>query len=107
MGAANFKTWAPQTVFRETTGCVGSVSRNLQGSLNHPTISEEGRKFLSDLLMKLSDRQLHDLFSVARVDKRSRNPRSKEPSASVDEWVDAFKRKRAEIAARRCPESAQ
>lgn len=107
VGAANFKTWAPQTVFRETTGCVGSVSRNLQGSLNHPTISEEGRKFLSDLLMKLSDRQLHDLFSVARVDKRSRNPRSKESPASVDEWVDAFKRKRAEIAARRCPESAQ
>ena len=107
VGAASFKTWAPQTVFREPTGCVGSVSRSFEGSLDHPTISEEGRKFLSDLLAQLSDRQLHDLFSVARVDKRSRNPRSNEPPASVDEWVDAFKRKRAEIAARRCPEPAQ
>lgn len=109
VGAADFTTWAPQTVFRpeEVTVCEGSVSRSLQGNLNHPVISEGGRKFLSDLLARLSDRQLHDLFSVARVDKRSRKPGSDEPPASVDEWVDAFKRKRAEIAARRCTEATQ
>ncbi len=107
IGAADFKTWAPQTVFREATGCEGSVSRSFEGTLNHPDISEGGRKFLSDLLARLSDRQLHDLFSVARVDKRSRHPGSDEPPATVDEWVDAFKRKRAEIATRRCPEVVQ
>jgi len=108
VGAADFKTWAPQTVFRpEAKGCEGSVSKSFDGTLNHPDISEEGRKFLSDLLGQLSDRQLHDLFSVARVDQRSRHPGSDEPPATVDEWVDAFKRKRAEIATRRCVEATQ
>jgi hypothetical protein len=104
VGAANFKMWAPQTVFRDKTGCVGSVSRNFQGNLNHPVISEAGRKFLADLLAQLSDRQLHDLFAVARVDQRSRNPGSNEPPASIDDWVQAFKRKREEITNRKCPE---
>lgn len=104
VGAANFKMWAPQTVFRDPTGCVGSVSRNFQGNLNHPVISEEGRKFLADLLAQLSETQLHDLFAVARVDQRSRNPGSDEPPASIDDWVQAFKRKREEITSRHCPE---
>jgi hypothetical protein len=104
VGAANFKTWAPQTVFRDEGKCVGSVSRSFTGTLNHPEISEGGRQFLSDLLEQLSDRQLHDLFEVARVDQRPRNPRRDDSPASVDEWVDAFKRKREEIKTRRCPE---
>jgi hypothetical protein len=35
---------------------------------------------------------------------RSRNPGSDEPPTGVDEWVQAFKRKRDEIANRHCPE---
>jgi hypothetical protein len=47
------------------------------------------------LLARLTDAQLHDLFTVARFTTR-------DPSATVDQWVAAFKRKREEIAARHC-----
>ena len=52
-------------------------------------------QFLVALLSQLSDRQIHDLFEVARVELRG---------TSADEWVRVFKRKRAEIAARHCTE---
>lgn len=107
VGAANFAEWAPQTVFREPTGCVGSVSRNFQGNLNHPVIGEAGRALLSSLLSRLSPGQIADLFTVSRVALRSRNPGSEEPPASVAEWAQAFDRKREEIRSRRCPEESR
>jgi hypothetical protein len=78
------------------------LSKSNTGTLDNPKISEAGRKFLADLLMQLTDRQLHDLFDVARVDRRSRRPDSAEPPATVDEWVAAFKHKRSEIVDNRC-----
>ena len=51
--------------------------------------------FLSELLARLTDAQLHSLFTVARFTTR-------DPSATVDQWVAAFKRNREEIAARHC-----
>jgi hypothetical protein len=38
---------------------------------------------------------LHDLFEVARFTER-------DPTATVDDWVTVFKRKRAEIVDRHC-----
>jgi hypothetical protein len=70
--------------------------------LGDPKISEEGRQFLADLLIQLTDEQLHDLFAVARVDQRSRKPDSNEPPASIDEWVAAFKHKRDAIVTNHC-----
>jgi hypothetical protein len=68
---------------------------SLSGSLSDPNIHEDGRVFLSNLLARLTDAQLHDLFTVARFTTR-------DPHATVDDWVAAFKRKRDEIAARHC-----
>jgi len=58
-------------------------------------VSEDGRRFLSGLLQELTDVQLVDLFAGARFDKR-RGPFA--PSSSVEEWVHAFKVRRAAIA---------
>jgi hypothetical protein len=102
VGAVSFKNWAPRSVWNDATGCVANVPRTIQGTLSHPHISEAGREFLAELLAQLSDKQIHDLFEVARVDKRSRNPGTDEPPASLDEWVQAFKRKREEITSRHC-----
>jgi len=104
VAAANFKNWALESVWKDKAGCVANVPRTLEGTLSHPHVSEGGRRFLADLLGQLSDQQLHDMFAVARVDKRSRHPGTSEPPASVDEWVQAFKRKRDEITSRRCSE---
>ena len=102
VGSVNFVEWSETPIWRDGDGCVGHMSKSMTGTLGDPPISEAGRKFLADLLVQLTDRQLHDLFEVARVDLRSRRPDTDEPPAGVDEWVAAFKHKRDEIAGRRC-----
>jgi hypothetical protein len=74
-------------------------------SRGNPQISEAGRAFLAGLLVQLSDAQLRDLFEVARVTRRSTDPAHDPdgPRATVDEWVKAFKSKRAQIVDHHCP----
>lgn len=104
-GSVNFTAWSKTPVWRDADTCVGHMSRSHTGTLGDPTISEAGRAFLAGLLIQLSDRQLADLFSAAKVDRRSRQPNAAEkpPGATVDEWVAAFKQKREEIVSKRCP----
>jgi hypothetical protein len=78
------------------------MSRSFTGSLGDPKIGEAGRAFLAERLSQLSDQQLQDLFEAAGVGARSRKPGSVESSASVVEWVAAFKHKRDEVVNRRC-----
>jgi hypothetical protein len=100
----NFDAWAKTPIWRDPGACVAHMSQSFSGTLGNPTISEAGRHFLADLLVQLSDRQLHDLFDVARVDRRSRDPNQAGlRPATVDEWVAAFERKRDEIVHHRCP----
>ena len=63
-------------------------------------ISEAGRKFLADLLAQLSDKQITDMFTAARVDRFHRHAERNPP---ISEWVRVFKKKRDEIAGARCP----
>lgn len=95
VAAVNFKEWSRQPIWKGATGCVGDLPGSWSGTLRNPTVGEAGRKFLSDLLAQLSDTQLHDLFDVSRFTER-------DPTATIDDWVNAFKHKRTEIADRRC-----
>ena len=95
LAAVNFKAWSRQPIWRGSTGCVGDLPRSWSGTLHDPHITEAGRQFLADLLVQLTDTQLHDLFDVSRFTER-------DPSATIDNWVNAFKQKRADIANRRC-----
>jgi hypothetical protein len=94
--------WASKRIWKDPALCVGELEGSMLGTMDDPTISEAGRKFLADLLSQLTDAQIADLFRVARADRRH-------PSAArhghdlVAEWVDVFKRKRAEIVDHRCP----
>ena len=102
-GSMNLAEWKSVPVFVGATGCIGNLEGSFTGTLKEPVISEEGRQFLSDLLMQLSDAQLRMMFEAARVELRPRAPESgRSGFPSVNEWVDVFKQKRAEIAARRC-----
>ena len=94
-GSVNFAEWSHTTVWTDSSSCIANIQKSMTGTLDHPVISEAGRRFLADLLVQLSDRQLHDLFDVARFQLRSGH--------STDEWVDAFKHKRDEVMNRRCP----
>jgi hypothetical protein len=102
VSSVNFDGWSKTGVWKDKKSCIGNISLSRTGTLEHPKISEAGRAFLAGLLVQLTDRQLHDLFDVARVELRSRKPGSGERPATVDEWVAAFKQKRDEIVNRRC-----
>jgi hypothetical protein len=94
-GAVNLKAWSGKSIWKDKSGCTGNMSKSMTGSLEDPKISEGGRKFLADLLTRLSDQQIHDLFDVARFTRR-------DAGTSVDDWVAAFKKKRDEITTRTC-----
>ena len=93
--AVNFQAWSGTPLWKDAKGCVAQLSKSYSGSLEHPKVSEGGRKFLADLLAQLTDGQLRDLFEVARFTKR-------DPHVSVDDWVRVFKQKRDDIANARC-----
>ncbi len=105
--SVSLDTWAKVPVWRDRDLCVAQLEGSFTGSLGDPKISEAGRAFLAGLLVQLTDAQIRDLFEAARVTLRSRGPSSDpskdEPPARVDEWVEAFKLKRAQIVDQRCP----
>jgi hypothetical protein len=99
--------WSQVPVWKDPARCVAELTGSFTGSFSSPTITEEGRAFLASLLVQLSDAQLRDLFVNARVKQRSSDPdahaEKDAPLARVDEWVTAFKQKRAQIVDQRCP----
>jgi hypothetical protein len=99
----HLKRWRETPVWKDGAGCVGNIKKSFTGTLDEPVISEAGRRFLADLLTQLSDQQLHDLFDVARVTLRVRDPgRARSGFPAIDEWVSAFKAKRDQIVSKRC-----
>jgi len=103
VGGVNLTAWRQAHVWKQPTGCTGNLPKSLTGTLDDPTISEDGRRFLANLLGQLSDRQVRDLFETARVELRLRAPGDASSGHSTAaEWADAFKEKVVEIASRRC-----
>ena len=101
LSSVNLKQWSEARLFKDDSkACVGALPESQTGTLDHPVIHEAGRKFLADLLMQLTDAQLHDLFEVARFPERTG---AASPAATADAWVAVFKVKRAEIVNRGCP----
>jgi hypothetical protein len=106
--SVSLSTWAQLPMWKDPARCVARLKGSFTGSLSDPTISEGGRAFLARLLVQLTDAQIRDLFEVARVTRRSHDPGSDPVEdgapARVDQWVTAFKAKRAQIVDRRCPQ---
>jgi hypothetical protein len=105
-GSMNLVEWSQTPVWKDPERCIGYLPKSQTGTLDNPAISEEGRQFLADLLVRLSDEQLRQLFQAARVGLRLRNPEDVFSGfATVDEWVAAFKAKRDQIVNLRCAAS--
>jgi hypothetical protein len=92
--------WETEAIWKDKARCVGNLKKSMQGTYGDPTISEAGRKFLADLLAQLTDKQINDMFTVARVNRYDEHPERNRPIA---DWVRAFNTKRAEIVNQRCP----
>jgi hypothetical protein len=100
----NLAAWSTTPVWKDAAACVGNLPKSATGTLENPTISEEGRQFLARLLTELSDAQIHSLFEGARFTLRVKNPEDPRSGfPTIDEWVAAFKQKRDEIVKRHCP----
>ena len=103
-GSVNLARWAEAPIWKpKENRCVARLSQSLSGSLHNPVISEAGRKFLLDSLAQLSDAQLNDLFETARLRNVPGNHRQGQPG--TPDWVAVFKKKRDEIASRRCEDT--
>ena len=101
--SVNLEAWRRTPVWQGDVGCVGNLPKSFTGTLDHPVISEEGRRFLANLLMQLSELQIHQLFEAARVQLRLRSPGDALSGFStIDEWADTFREKRSQIANRHC-----
>ena len=97
----NYQSWATRPLW-SGPGCEVHMEDMPFGgaTFGRVTIGEAGRRFLSDRLARLSDRQLRDLFTGARFPERQGG---RGPGGSADDWVRAFQGKAREIAMRTCP----
>jgi len=100
----DYEGWKSRKVWRNEKSCkarlvsVGGIFRS--STLHDPVISEEGRALLSDLLLKLSDAQIADLFRVSRIEQlhqKVKDGHDGEREVTIDDWVELFKQKRSEI----------
>jgi hypothetical protein len=99
-------SWAEVPIWRNPSTCEGDLTRSLIGNLEHPHISEAGRRFLADRLRMLSDQQIHDLFTAARVDRRGDTTKDQNGNSrpvTAADWVRVFKSKRDQIVSHTCP----
>ncbi|MBI4348276.1 MAG: hypothetical protein HY553_15650 [Elusimicrobia bacterium] len=113
-GGLNFETsfrhWTKKTsLWKDPKRCIADYKPTWKPSAG-PRIGEAGRKLLSDLLSRLSEAQIRDLFRGARFDQLSRHEPpfagagGKSRPLTVDDWVRAFLKRRDELASTRCPE---
>jgi membrane-associated phospholipid phosphatase len=104
--SVNLQAWSHAPVWKGPLGCVGNVPKSLTGTLKDPVISDAGRRFLANLLMQLSDRQLRELFVVSGVWRRpSHMAQPATAVETIDAWMETFKQKRHDIVTRRCLDS--
>jgi hypothetical protein len=95
------ESWRDVPIWKNPKTCQAHLTSSIIGTLSNPRISEGGRQFLAERLALLSDAQLHDMFTAARVERRKDNIEGRQ--AIADDWVRVFKDKRAQIANHRCP----
>lgn len=113
----NLEEWSGKKVWKkvgteaEPEDCQAVLPKSWAATdgLGDPRISEEGRRFAAGLACQLSDQQIADLFTVARVSELTlyRNADGSfknglNEASVVRQWVDVFKRKREALAAGRC-----
>jgi hypothetical protein len=103
-GRIDFEGWKSREVWKDAKECrarlsaIGGPFR--KSTLNDPVIGEKGRQLLAAQMSRLSDKQIADLFRVARVEslglERNAGAAGDQP-VTISDWVELFKAKRKEI----------
>lgn len=95
--------WTETPIWADAATCMVSMRAWPRGGAGFPDarISEAGRQFLATRLIKLSQRQIRELFDGARI---TRYPHENPDAKDADQWVRAFQEKVSAIADRPpCP----
>ncbi len=107
--ATAYRAWAKkEKLWKDPAKCVLDFVGTHQ-AFRDPQVGEAGRKFLADLIGKLSDKQIHDLFAAGRYDLLGKldfpvvGKDGTSHPASLDDWAALFKKKRQQILDAHCP----
>jgi len=113
----NFHNWSSTKLWKKvgTDGapqqCQAVLRKSLTAhdGLSDPIVSEEGRRFDAGLLCQLSDQQVQELFKASRVAQKpeyhNRDGSFKsgmDEASIIQQWMEAFKEKREDLAKGRC-----
>jgi hypothetical protein len=113
----NIEHWSGKNLWKNagTVSAPHACQANLRKSLtakdglSDPAISEDGRRFDAGLMCQLSDQQIEALFRAARVAAMPRYHNQDgsfksgvDEASVVHQWVEAFKKKREDLASARC-----
>jgi hypothetical protein len=113
----NIEHWSGKNLWKNagTASAPHACQANLRKSLtakdglSDPAISEDGRRFDAGLMCQLSDQQIEALFRAARVAAMPRYHNQDgsfksgvDEASVVHQWVEAFKKKREDLASARC-----
>jgi hypothetical protein len=91
--------------------CQAALRKSLTAhdGLSDPVISEEGRRFDAGLMCQLSDQQIEELFKASRAAQMPQYHNHDgsfktgvDEASVIRQWVEAFKKKREELAQGRC-----
>ena len=93
-------SWRGVKVWRDEAACQANLTSSIVGTLSNPRVTEAGRRFLAGRLSLLSDKQILDLFTAARVDQHAEKINGRQVTAA--DWAAAFKEKRDQIVTHRC-----
>ena len=93
----DLEAWKKAPIWEDRTSCLTSMRELPYNGATYAEarISEEGRRFVANMLTKLSDRQLTDLFTSSRFDAALGLLRR---HSTIAEWVDEFKERVRQIA---------
>jgi hypothetical protein len=113
----NIENWSGKKLWRHAGtdaaphACQASLRKSLtaKDGLSDPQISEDGRRFDAGLMCQLSDQQIEALFRAARVAAMPKYHNQDgsfksgiDEASVVHQWVEAFKKKREDLASARC-----
>jgi hypothetical protein len=89
-GSVNLAAWR-RPIWKGEQGCTGNLSKSFTGTLADPVISEDGRRFVAARLAQPTDRQLEDLFTIARVTRRE-NPSTQDDreQGTLQDWIETL-----------------
>ena len=102
---ADLEAWQSSPIWKDAASCRVAIPVPLLHSkgFDEATISEPGRRLLADGLTQLSDDAIRGLFAGAGF---AESGKEGSPNRQLDRWVNVFKAKVREIAARPpCPTS--